>query len=159
MEMSMHGSRIGLVLIALIAVLGTNTAFAESPSVTAVLGNSEAVVGQTVQMEIKVTGANNADLPAEISLDGLEIHQTGTSRQFEMHNLTTSSSTVYIDTILPLKPGRFTIPPQMILVGISSLRTPAFQLIVSDSANRPTRSNPKALPTNPNQLVFAELLV
>jgi len=155
----MHTSRIGLVLIALIAGLGTNTAFAGSPSVTAVLGNSEAVVGQTVQMEIKVTGANNADLPAEISVDGLEIHQTGTSRQFEMHNLTTSSSTVYIYTILPLKPGTFIIPPQMIRVGSSSLRTPALKLNVSDSPNRSTRSNPTAQPANPNQLVFAELIV
>src|SRR6266481_4353332 len=157
--MSMHTSRIGLVLIALIAGLGTNTAFAGSPSVTAVLGNSEAVVGQTVQMEIKVTGANNADLPAEISVDGLEIHQTGTSRQFEMHNLTTSSSTVYIYTILPLKPGTFTIPPQMIRVGSSSLRTPALKLNVSDSPNRSTLSNQTAQPANPNQLVFAELIV
>src|SRR6266566_9037766 len=159
MEMSMHGSRIGLVLIALIAVLGTNTAFAESPSVTAVLGNSEAVVGQMVQMEIKVSGANNASLPTEISVDGLEIHETGTSRQFEMHNLTTSSSTVYIYTILPLKPGTFTIPPQMIRVGSSSLRTPALKLNVSDSLNRSTRSNQTAQPANPNQLVFAELIV
>ena len=155
----MHTSRIGLVLIALIAGLGTNTAFAGSPSVTAVLSNSEAMVGQTVQMEIKVTGANNADLPAEISVDGLEIHQTGTSRQFEMHNLTTSSSTVYIYTILPLKPGIFIIPPQMIRVGNSSLRTPALKLNVSDSANRSTRSNQTAQPANPNQLVFAELIV
>jgi len=157
--MSMHTSRIGLVLIALIAGLGMNTAFAGSPSVTAVLGNSEAVVGQTVQMEIKVTGANNADLPAEISVDGLEIHQTGTSRQFEMHNLTTSSSTVYIYTILALKPGTFIIPPQMIRVGSSSLRTPALKLNVSDSANRSTRSNQTAQPANPNQLAFAELIV
>ena len=155
----MHTSRIGLVLIALIAGLGMNTAFAGSPSVTAVLGNSEAVVGQTVQMEIKVTGANNADLPAEISVDGLEIHQTGTSRQFEMHNLTTSSSTVYIYTILALKPGTFIIPPQMIHVGSSSLRTPALKLNVSDSANRSTRSNQTAQPANPNQLAFAELIV
>ena len=155
----MHSSRIGLVLIALIAGLGANTAFAGSPSVTAVLGNSEALVGQTVQMEIKVTGANNADLPAEISVDGLEIHETGTSRQFEMHNLTTSSSTVYIYTILPLKPGTFTIPPQMIRVGSSSLRTPALKLNVSDSPNRSTRSNQTAQPANPNQLLFAELIV
>jgi hypothetical protein len=159
MEMSMHSSRIGLVLIALIAVLGTNTAFAESPSVTAVLGNSEAVVGQMVQMEIKVTGANNAGLPTEISVDGLEIHQTGTSRQFEMHNLTTSSSTVYIYTILPLKPGTFAIPPQTIRVGSSSLRTPALKLNVSDSPNRSTRSNQTAQPANTNQLAFAELIV
>ncbi len=155
----MHSSRIGLVLIALIAVLGMNKAFAESPSVTAVLGNSEAVMGQTVQMEIKVSGANNAGLPTEISVDGLEIHQTGTSRQFEMHNLTTSSSTVYIYTILPLKPGTFTIPPQTIRVGSSSLRTPALKLNVSASPNRSTRSNQVAQPANLNQLVFAELIV
>ena len=155
----MHSSRIGLVLIALIAVLGTNMAFADSPSVTAVLGNSEAVVGQMVQMEIKVTGANNAGLPTEISVDGLEIHQTGTSRQFEMHNLTTNSSTVYIYTILPLKPGTFTIPPQTIRVGSSSLHTPALKLNVSDSPNRSTRSNQTAQPANTNQLAFAELIV
>jgi BatD DUF11 like domain len=159
MEMSMHSSRIGLVLIALIAVLGTNMAFADSPSVTAVLGNSEAVVGQMVQMEIKVTGANNAGPPTEISVDGLEIHQTGTSRQFEMHNLTTNSSTVYIYTILPLKPGTFTIPPQTIRVGSSSLHTPALKLNVSDSPNRSTRSNQTAQPANTNQLAFAELIV
>src|SRR5260370_15620450 len=159
MEMSMHSSRIGLVLIALIAGPGTNAAFAESPSVTAVLGNSEATVGQMVQMEIKVTGANNAGLPIEISVDGLEIHKTGTSRQFEMHNLTTSSSTVYIYTILPLKPGTFTIPPQTIRVGSSSLRTPALKLNVSDSPNRSTRSNQSAQPANANQLDFAELIV
>jgi hypothetical protein len=158
MEMSMHSSRIGLVLIALIAVLGTK-AFAESPSVTAVLSNSEAVVGQMVQMEIKVSGANNAGLPTEISVDGLEIHQTGTSRQFEMHNLTTSSSTVYIYTILPLKPGTFTIPPQTIRVGGNSLRTPALKLNVSDSPNRSTRSNQTAQPANTNQLAFLELIV
>jgi hypothetical protein len=158
MEMSMHSSRIGLVLIALIAVLGTK-AFAESPSVTAVLSNSEAVVGQMVQMEIKVSGANNAGLPTEISVDGLEIHQTGTSRQFEMHNLTTSSSTVYIYTILPLKPGTFIIPPQTIRVGGSSLRTPALNLNVSDSPNRSTRSNQTAQPANTNQLAFLELIV
>jgi hypothetical protein len=158
MEMSMHSSRIGLVLIALIAVLGTK-AFAESPSVTAVLSNSEAVVGQMVQMEIKVSGANNAGLPTEISVDGLEIHQTGTSRQFEMHNLTTSSSTVYIYTILPLKPGTFIIPPQTIRVSGSSLRTPALKLNVSDSPNRSTRSNQTAQPANTNQLAFLELIV
>jgi len=154
----MHSSRIGLVLIALIAVLGTK-AFAESPSVTAVLSNSEAVVGQMVQMEIKVSGANNAGLPTEISVDGLEIHQTGTSRQFEMHNLTTSSSTVYIYTILPLKPGTFIIPPQTIRVSGSSLRTPALKLNVSDSPNRSTRSNQTAQPANTNQLAFLELIV
>ena len=58
-----------------------------------------------VQLEIRVTGAGEASTPAEISVDGLEIHPTGTSRQFEMHNFTTSSSVTYNYTILPLKAG------------------------------------------------------
>jgi hypothetical protein len=47
----------------------------------------------------------------------------------------------------------------MIRVGSSSLRTPALKLNVSDSGNRSTRSNQTAQPANPNQLVFAELIV
>src|SRR5205823_14285764 len=68
------------------------------------------------------SGANNANVPETISVDGLEIHQTGTSRQFEMHNFDVSSSVTYNYTILPLKAGRFKIPPQTVRVGNDSLK-------------------------------------
>ena len=71
---------------------------------TAVLSNSEAAVGQMVQLEVRVKGANEARIP-DISVDGLEIHPTGTSRQFEMRNLTVNSSVTYNYTLLPLKAG------------------------------------------------------
>src|SRR3982074_2294981 len=77
------------ILILALGLVG-RTALADSPTVTAVLTSSEAAVGQMVQMEIKVTGANNIEAPENIPVDGLEIHQTGTSRQFEMRNFTTS---------------------------------------------------------------------
>ena len=139
------------------------SAFADAPSVTAVLSNSEATVGETVELQIKVTGPGDARPPEEISIDGLEIHSTGTSRQFEIHNFSTSSSVTYNYTILPLKAGRFTIPPQTVRAGGQVLRTPELLLNVADAPGRPTTTRPgrsaQSQPTNASDLVFAELIV
>ena len=104
--------RARILLVAFAAVATAQFVRADSPSVTAVLSNSEAVVDQTVELQIKVTGPGDAQPPEEISVDGLEIHATGQSRQFEIHNFATSSSVTYNYTILPLKAGRFRIPPR-----------------------------------------------
>src|SRR5881398_3614721 len=123
-------------------ILAAGFAFAASPSVTAVLSNSEIVVGETVELQIKVTGPGDARPPEEISIDGLEIHATGTSRQFEIHNFSTNSSVTYNYTILPLSAGRFTIPPQTVQAGGKILRTPELALNVADTAGQTTTSRP-----------------
>jgi len=157
----MYGSRIPIAVLlgVLIALAGNAVAFAASPNVTAVLSNSEAVIGEMVQLQIKVSGAGDSKPPENISVDGLEIHATGTSRQFEMRNFTTNLSVTYNYTILPLQAGRFTIPPQTIRVGSNSLRTPELRLNVADSPGRSVRSNQNAQPANAAKLVFAELIV
>jgi hypothetical protein len=136
---------------------------ADAPSVTAVLSNSETVVGETVELQIKVTGPGDARPPEEISIDGLEIHATGQSRQFEIHNFSTSSSVTYNYTILPLRAGKFTIPPQIVHAGGSLLRTPELTLNVADSPGsssnaRPSRST-QSQSVRASDLVFAELIV
>jgi hypothetical protein len=157
----MYGSRIPIAVLlgALIALARNDVALADSPNVTAVLSNSEAVVGEMVQLQIKVTGAGDTKPPENILVDGLEIHATGTSRQFEMRNFTTNTSVTYNYTILPLQAGRFTIPPQTIRVGGNSLRTPELRLNVADSPGRSARSNQNLQPANAPKLVFAELIV
>src|SRR5246500_2702560 len=110
-----------------------NFAYADSPSVTAVLSNSEATLGETVELQIKVTGPGDARPPEKISIDGLEIHSTGTSRQFEIHNFSTSSSVTYNYTIPPLRAGRSTLTPQTVLAGGKILRTPELALNVADA--------------------------
>ena len=157
----MYGSRIPIAVLlgVLIALAGNAVAFAAPPNVTAVLSNSEAVVGEMVQLQIKVSGAGDSKPPENISVDGLEIHATGTSRQFEMRNFTTNLSVTYNYTILPLQAGRFTIPPQTIRLGSNSLRTPELTLNVADSPGRSARSNQNAQPANAAKLVFAELIV
>src|SRR4029450_6033490 len=156
------------ILIAiLIAAACIDIARADSPSVTAVLSNSEATVGETVELQIKVTGPGDARPPEEISIDGLEIHSTGTSRQFEIHNFATSSSVTYNYTILPLRAGRFTIPPQTVRAGGKILRTPELALNIRDEAGQPPRGRrpgPTARgtqrqSTSARDLVFAELIV
>jgi hypothetical protein len=160
MEMSM---RCRILFVAFAAIAAAQFARADSPSVTAVLSNSEAVVGETVELQIKVTGPGDARPPEEISIDGLEIHATGTSRQFEIHNFNTNSSVTYNYTVLPLRAGRFTIPPQIVRAGGKLLRTPELILNVADSSGgspgaRPSRGR-QSQPTRAGDLLFAELIV
>ena len=150
---------------AVAAILAANSTFADAPSVTAVLSNSEAMVGETVELQIKVTGPGDARPPDEISVDGLEIHATGTSRQFEIHNFTTNSSVTYNYTVLPLMAGRFTIPPQTVRAGDKLLRTPELILNVADAAGRSsgagarTSRGAQSQSVSARDLIFAELIV
>ena len=150
------------IFIAVFAVIAaTQFAYADSPSVTAVLNNSLAVVGETVHLEVRITGARGAEAPEQIFVDGLEIHRTGSSQRIEMNNFNVTSSTIYDYTVMPFKAGTFTIPPQTIRVGNSSLRTPALTLNVADSSGRSSRGRPgrDTQAAGANNLVFAELIV
>jgi hypothetical protein len=155
--------RCRILLAVFVAVALAQFARADSPSVTAVLSNSETVVGETVELQIKVTGPGDAQPPEEISIDGLEIHATGQSRQFEMHNFSTSSSVTYTYTVLPLRAGRFTIPSQTVHAGGRVIRTPQLVLNVADSPGQPTTTRPnrgaQSQGTTARDLVFAELIV
>ena len=162
----MNGTRRGrtawrALLVGTLGFLVVVCAFADSPSVTAVLSNSEAAVGETVQLQIRVTGGRSADAPEKIAVDGLQIYRTGTSQHFEMNNFNVTSSVIYDYAILPMKAGTFKIPPQTIRLGSNALHTPALTLNVTDSPGRSSssRSNREAQPENANQLVFAELVV
>jgi BatD DUF11 like domain len=154
----MHCRRL---LAVLVVIASGQFAYADSPSVTAVLNSSEVALGETVQLEIRITGARGADAPEEIVVDGLEIRRTGTSQRIEMNNLSLTSSVVYDYTVMPMRGGRFTIPPQTIRVGNNTLRTPALTLNVADSSGRSSggRSARDTQATGANNLVFAELIV
>ena len=150
-------TRTAITAIGLAALTGS--ARADEPSVTAVLTSSEASVGQAVQLQIQVKGDRNAAPPSEISVDGLEIRSTGQMSSFEMRNFNVTSSITFNYTILPLRAGRFTIPPQTLRAGNNSLRTPELTLNVTDSPNPAPRSNRSADAADPKKNTFAELIV
>ena len=142
----------------------TQVARADSPSVTAVLSDSEANVGETVQLEIRVTGGRDAEVPEQIAVDGLEIQRTGTSQQYEMNNFKVTSSVTYNYTVLPTKRGTFVIPSQTIRVEGKTLRTPELTLHVGDSSSAATaRGNPNTGRDTQRPpatgIAFAELIV
>src|ERR1700716_3126667 len=99
--MPMNHARVSIVILlaALLGCFSLCSAWADSPGVTAVLSNSEAIVGQMVQMQLRLTGARSANVPNEIAIDGLEIRKTGTEQHFEMNNLTVTQSVNYNYTI------------------------------------------------------------
>src|SRR5256885_16420967 len=152
-----------ILLAGFAVIVGAALAHADAPSVTAVLGSSQATVGETVELQIKATGPGDARPPEEISIDGLEIHSTGTSRQFEIHNFATSSSVTYNYTVLPLQAGRFTIPPQTVRAGGKLLKTPELILNVADapgsSAGARQSRGRQSQSVSAGDLLFAELIV
>ena len=74
-----------------------------------------------------------------------------------------TSSVTYNYTILPLKAGRFTIPPRTVHTGGKILRTPELALNVADAPGQQTTTRPgrstQSQATNARDLVFAELVV
>src|SRR6266853_4032831 len=146
-----------------LAIAAMQSSFAASPSVTAVLSNSQPAVGEIVQLEIKISGANKAKVPESISVDGLEIHQTGqmyeSSLSFGFGGNEGSSSATYTYSVLPLKAGQFNIPPQTVRVGSDSLRTPVLVLNVAQGSRGSPGSSQSGQTQAASKLAFAELVV
>src|SRR6266576_2945858 len=146
-----------------LAIAAMQSSFAASPSVTAVLSNSQPAVGQIVQLEIKISGANKAKVPESISVDGLEIHQTGqmyeSSLSFGFGGNEGSSSVTYTYSVLPLKAGQFNIPPQTVRVGNDSLRTAELVLNVAQGSRGSAGSRQSGQTQVASKLAFAELVV
>ena len=147
---------------ALLLCTSALTAAAQTPSVTAVLTESETAVGRPVQLEIQVTGASNPRPPGEINVEGLDIRSAGVSRQYQMNNWSVSYSFTYNYTIMPLKPGTFRIPRQVVEAGGQSLRTPELTLTVVNSpgaqSGRSGRSRDNSN-IDPSQIWFVEMLL
>ncbi len=142
MELAMSSrSLVRLILGACCLCLASTVARADSPSVTAVLTESETSVGQPVQLQIQITGASNPKPPGEISVDGLEIQSAGVSRQYQMQNFSVSYSFTYNYMVVPTRAGAFKIPPLKIDGGGGkTLQTPELTLNVAGQSGRETQS-------------------
>jgi len=137
---------------------------ADAPTVTAVLTSSETEIDRPVQLQIKVTGDSGATPPNDIGVDGLDIRYTGQSQLVEGRNFKFTYSFVYNYTILPLKAGTFTIPPQVVRTTSGTLRTPALTLNVAPNDDGTTTSRRgvgrgSGGTIDEKKIVFAELII
>src|SRR3954470_3021832 len=144
-----------------VTLLGAANSRADTPAVTAVLSNANTVVGQPVQLQIKITGSSGAKPPREILVDGLEIRYTGQSQLWEGRNFQFTYSFICNYTVMPMKAGTFKIPPQMVEAGGSALHTPALTLRVADSGSAPAprSSNRSTGAIDSSKIAFAELML
>jgi len=164
LKMAVHSTPIVRLLLALLFFGGAlQLARADAPSVTAVLTSSETEVDRPVQLQIKVSGDNNATPPNDIAVDGLDIRYTGESQLVEGRNFRFTYSFVYNYTILPLKAGTFTIPPQAVRTASGTLRTPALTLNVApnDDGNTTSRRGGGAggNAVDQRKIVFCQLVM
>ncbi len=162
LKMAAHSPRIVRLLLAFLLLGGAlQLARADAPSVTAVLTNSETEVDRPVQLQIKVSGDNNATPPNDITVDGLDIRYTGESQLVEGRNFRFTYSFVYNYTILPLKAGTFTIPPQAVRTASGTLRTPALTLNVApnDDGNTTSRRGGAGSAIDQKKIVFCQLVM
>lgn len=145
--------------------------------VSAELSRHRVTAGEMVQLDVKVTGAQEADVPHEITVDGLQIRLAGQSTQVQMVNFSVSSSALYSYIIIPLRSGTFTIPSiqiradgkyfhtspqQLIIEGSASSRAALPQAPLSPNTARMGSSTPsasRAAPPAKDQIAFSELII
>jgi len=107
---------------------------AEEISVTAGLSRSEVNSGDMAELQIKVSGAQRADVPQQIPVEGLNVRLTGQSTQVQMVNFKVTSSVVYSYIVMPLRTGHFTIPSVTVSADGGKFRTQSLPFSVRDSS-------------------------
>lgn len=125
-------------LVALVLLLGSVGAPAADVSVKASLSRSVTVIGEPVQLQIKVTGAKRTDDIPDMTAEGLEIRYTGTQshRSFQFGDGGTRSevSTIFTYEVTAEKNGKYTIPATNVDVDGQAHQTQPIALTVQPSS-------------------------
>jgi len=117
------------------ALLGASALPAQE--IVAGLSSNRAAVGEPVQLVVTVRGARGAEVPDNLSVNGLRINLAGRSTQFEMRNFKMSSTLTYTYIVVPQVEGEFTIPSFDVTIEGKTFRTQAMRLSVAGSARAP----------------------
>ena len=135
-----RGARIaiGAFLAITCCVIGLHAA---DVSVNAELTRPQISQGEMAELQIKVSGAQQADVPQQIQAEGLQIRLTGQSTQVQMVNFKVTSSVIYSYIVMPLRTGNFTIPGVTVTADGRQFRTGELAFKVDDSRSAPTPSS------------------
>lgn len=127
-----------LALLLALFCLGAGMARADDESATLTLNPATASVGESVELDLTVTGASSTGEPPELDLPGAYIEYQGPIRHFESHNATITQRVVHRYHLVPQRVGTLTIPAQSIRVGSRLLTTQPATLKVTASGTRAT---------------------
>lgn len=136
----------GLPLVVLVLMV-TAARVCADVSVTAELSQTDITAGEMAELRVSVSGAQGAELPQELPVEGLQIRLTGQSTQVQMVNFRVSSSVLYTYAILPMRTGSFIIPSVPVAAGGRQFRTQSLRLQVHDrAASAPATPAPPYIP-------------
>ena len=134
---AIHRLRHTFLAVVVFYAAGISILAAADISVTAEMSRPEISAGEMAELQVKVTGAQQADVPQQIAVDGLQVRLTGQSTQVQMVNFKVSSSVVYSYIVMPLRTGTFTIPGVTITADGRQFRTAPLQFAVADTRSAP----------------------
>jgi len=123
-------------IVTIIAV-AAGCAAARAQEVRATLTQDTIVVRQPVQLTLSVNGSANADVPAQLNIDGLDARATGKQVRVEMQNFKFKSFVDCTYLIIPSRAGDFTIPPISVRVNGKMLKTEPLILHVQEGNGVP----------------------
>ena len=130
-------------ILAVFLLLGlTRQLMAADVSVSATLSRPEIYSGDMAELQVKVTGAQQADVPQQVVVDGLQIRLTGQSTQVQMVNFKVSSSVIYSYIVMPLRTGSFTIPSVTVSADGQHFRTTPLSFTVLNESSAGGGANP-----------------
>ena len=105
--------------------------------VNASISSQTGQVGVPLQLQYQFVNVGRpADMPRSLMVDGLEIRLTGKSQRTEIVNMQASSMAIFSYTVIPNRPGNFTIPGFAVQADGRQLRTPSVSLRVNGSGGR-----------------------
>lgn len=114
------------------------------------------VIGDPVQLEIKISGARHIGNPPEITVDGLEVRYAGQSQgavmRFENGNFISERNTSLLYQVTPERNGAFTIPSVGIEADGKSYRTEPIALTIQPSSATDDAADP-------SKIGYAEIVV
>jgi hypothetical protein len=145
----LHRLRCRLCAVTALLAAGIFPLAAADVSVTAEMSRPEISAGEMAELQIKVTGAQQADVPQQIAVDGLQVRLTGQSTQVQMVNFKVSSSVVYSYIVMPLRTGNFTIPGVTVTADGRQFRTAPIQFAVADTRSAPAPAVQQPAQTTP----------
>ena len=116
--------------------------FAQDVEFTAEVDQNKIVLGASAQLTLTVTGTQDVEEILMPAVDGLDIRYRGPATRISIVNGRYSSFKSFIYSVLPLRTGRFTIPPVSITISGKAYATDSVTIEVTDQeASQGTTAN------------------
>lgn len=138
----------------LLAVLFLGSAAASmGQQVVSNISSATGQVGAPLQLTYSfINTPEPRDMPRSIMVDGLDIKLTGRSKRVEIVNMQSASSLIFSYTVVPNRPGNFTIPGFAVQANGRQIRTQSVELQVGGSGGGAPQVMPPPPPRPQQQL-------